>query len=450
MFVKGWLKKATMRIKLNNIGKVINADVKIDGITVIAGENDTGKSTIGKTLFSIYHSFSHFELDFANEFYNRFIPKLKQLHKTKFRSYTVNIEKIASEIFDNRENLDVNLVAGILNKYSKKNPTYVSLTNEPLVPFEYFPDLIYKAYKESLDSKNDYCVERFNECIKNEFNSHINTFNYSRFRNDFGRILYKEESNLGIGEIYLEAENQNVKFEIFDEKLKTVSNTISLSSDVVYIDDPSLLDQAPVILKNTDYKITGFMHRNQLLNKLVKPGKIEDVNRFRRILNKINYICEGEPIYNSKIGFSYKPSDREPSYIMSNISTGLKSFIILKRLLQNGQLRDDDLIILDEPEVHLHPAWQILFAEIIVLLCKEYSLNILINTHSPYFLEGIEVYSRKYKIDDKCKYYLSELVYDNYSVIGSKIEDVTSEVDKIYEKLAMPFQILSDEEYSND
>ena len=46
-----------MRLTLKNIGKIENADVKIDGITIIAGENNTGKSTVGKILFSVFNGF---------------------------------------------------------------------------------------------------------------------------------------------------------------------------------------------------------------------------------------------------------------------------------------------------------------------------------------------------------------------------------------------------------
>ena len=42
-----------MRLKIENIGKVRNADVKLNGVTVIAGENSSGKSTVGKILFSV-------------------------------------------------------------------------------------------------------------------------------------------------------------------------------------------------------------------------------------------------------------------------------------------------------------------------------------------------------------------------------------------------------------
>ncbi len=40
-----------MELQLKNIGMIKEAIVKIDGLTVIAGENDTGKSTLGKALF---------------------------------------------------------------------------------------------------------------------------------------------------------------------------------------------------------------------------------------------------------------------------------------------------------------------------------------------------------------------------------------------------------------
>lgn len=44
-----------MILSLKNIGKVESAKVELNGITVIAGENDTGKSTIGKAKQSDYH-----------------------------------------------------------------------------------------------------------------------------------------------------------------------------------------------------------------------------------------------------------------------------------------------------------------------------------------------------------------------------------------------------------
>ena len=40
-----------MKLNIKNFAKIKEADIIVDGITVIAGENNTGKSTVGKILF---------------------------------------------------------------------------------------------------------------------------------------------------------------------------------------------------------------------------------------------------------------------------------------------------------------------------------------------------------------------------------------------------------------
>ncbi len=42
-----------MNLKLHNILKIKDADIEIGGLTVLTGENNSGKSTVGKILFSI-------------------------------------------------------------------------------------------------------------------------------------------------------------------------------------------------------------------------------------------------------------------------------------------------------------------------------------------------------------------------------------------------------------
>lgn len=85
------------------------------------------------------------------------------------------------------------------------------------------------------------------------------------------------------------------------------------------------------------------------------------------------------------------------------------------------------------------------FAEIIVLIQKEFNMHILINTHSPYFLNAIEVYSEKHNIVDRCKYYkaINEGSY-------STIKDCTENIDEIYRQLSKPFQDLENERWKNN
>lgn len=48
------------------------------------------------------------------------------------------------------------------------------------------------------------------------------------------------------------------------------------------------------------------------------------------------------------------------------------------------------------PEIQLHPKWQLLYAQLTVLLQREFNLSLMITTHSPYFLDAIDVFSTRY------------------------------------------------------
>ena len=55
-----------MRLKIDNFAKIKHVEITIDGITVIAGENNTGKSTIGKVLYSAFNAFYDMDLKIEN------------------------------------------------------------------------------------------------------------------------------------------------------------------------------------------------------------------------------------------------------------------------------------------------------------------------------------------------------------------------------------------------
>ncbi len=53
-----------MKLSLKNIGMITEAELNIDKLTIIAGQNDTGKSTIGKVLFGITNGIINLEKTF--------------------------------------------------------------------------------------------------------------------------------------------------------------------------------------------------------------------------------------------------------------------------------------------------------------------------------------------------------------------------------------------------
>ena len=77
-----------MKLSLNNIGKISSATIEMNGITVIAGENDTGKSTLGKALFAVFNSLYKSEEKIAIERKNS-IKNSIQIHFKMHLTYFI-------------------------------------------------------------------------------------------------------------------------------------------------------------------------------------------------------------------------------------------------------------------------------------------------------------------------------------------------------------------------
>ena len=124
---------------------------------------------------------------------------------------------------------------------------------------------------------------------------------------------------------------------------------------------------------------------------------------------------------------------------MKNTSSGVKQVAIIQTLLNNNEIEPNSFLIMDEPEVNLHPEWQIKFAKILVLLVKELDLSIYIASHSPFFIEAIELYSQYYDLIDDSYFYLTQKAegyqYDIMPVDSNNLE-------AIYRNLGQPYDIL--------
>ena len=396
-----------MKISLNNISKVKKADIEIKGITVIAGENNTGKSTVGKALWSIFNSFYNIKKELKIE-----------------REETI-LKKIMKEIDIDRIK-DINFIRKVSRKLSSLNLLDKKEIEKILLEsFRAFNiDNLVKDVYEILSLEDEYILKNHLENILlTEFNGQINN-------------LYNNEE----GKIDLKIADKEISIKIDSQKIKSVENIekLNLSTEAVYIDDPYILDDSRIIYSKkgnhkNDLKVLLSSKKNiSLVDNALLSKKIEKIDE------KLEEVFKEEMVFNfydKKIKLKNSMEELE----IKNLSTGLKTFVILKNLIDNGALEERGTIILDEPEIHLHPEWQLVFAEIIVMLQVELNLHILLATHSPYFLRAIQVYAGNYGIADKCKYYLAENE-ENYSVI----KDVSDEVELIFKKLARPLQKLED------
>ena len=265
-----------------------------------------------------------------------------------------------------------------------------------------------------------------------------------------------------IGILDLVIKDSTIGVKIKSHEVTHISKLVPLHTQAVYLDSPFDIDELSRITEDLYMRRRRFVdfwesriynHKDHLIQRLREKKSQDDVEqvmgdilvdqRMNKILKKISEACDGEMELRGLARLSFRYIGKSGVEInLANLSTGMKTFVAIKQLLQNESLEEKGVLILDEPEVHLHPEWQILFAEVIVLLQKEYDMHILLTTHSPYFLHAIEVYSAKHRIADRCRYYLAENVGER-----AQIKNVTRATELVYNKLLRPFEILKAEEY---
>ena len=142
----------------------------------------------------------------------------------------------------------------------------------------------------------------------------------------------------------------------------------------------------------------------------------------------------------------YKVCHKAKNLDILNIASGSKIFGLLYILLKSGTLKKDELLILDEPETHLHPTWQVMFAELLVKMVKD-GFNILLTSHSPYFIQAIKIYSEKYNIlDNKVNFYAAQKIEEmNYAKLINIKDSLGNLRDElIFKGLYEPFKTMEE------
>jgi predicted ATPase len=407
-----------LNFKIKDFGSINEAKLNIKKINIVAGVNGSGKSTASKIFYSFIASVSNegmkvYEKKISSSYHNvKNIIKFKADNSLK--ELTTRLETIVKNSLNNDilENDEFENVFDELkeNKYIKKSKNSLKTIEE---------------LKNYLKSKND--TEKmkpliFNDILYNEFNNDLEFTKESFFslENGKGKFL---------------ADFSSKKPNIIYAKMNFPVN------DVFYIETPFIFDfYYTTSFDSKNISNSKFLyHQNSLIEKLSVNKHYDNTNLDFKALKSIDKIMEGNIVFDDKKRvFTYKKSGKE--YNIKNTATGVKTIGILQSLLCNG-LDTNSFIIMDEPEVHLHPSWQLKLAEAIVLLSKEEDINFYINSHSPQFIEAIEVFTEKYGLENETKFYLTQLnqesnKYDFIEVEREKIHLLYQNIGDMYDTLS--------------
>ncbi len=416
-----------MKLKVRNFAKILKADIEVDGITIIAGNNNIGKSTVGKILDAVFNATYHID------------EKMNQARIASLASM------LRSEVERNRDKINLRVRHYSSAVYHEFAKTLLECEKEDREDIcrEYERQMIPASRQESNFVEKILKHLEDNEQISDKiFSQAIYTDYFSEsFHEEINSLYYPDKS----AEIILSIKGKEIQLAFKGNECVQEDRQLDIFNSSLYIDDPFVLDE---MNNNRTFGISELsIHKRNVLKKLMQKEdkSVEErtfsnllvENKLEDIMQIIDCVAAGKIIKRQKYKYQFA-DDSSKAIDVASLSTGLKAFLILKQILLNGNLQDKDVIVLDEPEIHLHPEWQLLYAQVIVLLQKKFNFHIIVTTHSAHFMEALELYSQKYEISERCNYYLAGLQED-----GAVFENVTDNISKIYRQMVDPTLLLS-------
>lgn len=429
-------------INIKNFGIIKSANIKLDGLTIISGVNDSGKSTIGKLIFSIIKAINKLNEYTEYEKENNVLKEIKNLYsllRDKPELKSINhkfyppdfIKELTKYIenpdFINSEKDEFNLMFLEREKLLKQQNLYSNSIDE-----------ILKNIKEFVLAEN-----QDEEIIKNFLTKYL----HSEF---YFQISPKSKEIQTIVE-YKESEEDFLTFTAENDIINSLNYfEPSFFENATLIETPLLLQifeliKSADILGETDtlsIRPKTHFHIKDLIDKVKNAEYFHENNADEltiNLLKQINTIISGEFYFNPQKDNFYFTKKGVGNVEAINTATGIKSFGIVQLLIKSNFINPKNIIIIDEPENHLHPKWQIEYAKVIVELVKN-DITVLISSHSPYMIQALRHYSNENKIEKKTNFYLAEIKEneDNFA----EIIEANNNLNEIFSKLAQPLKDL--------
>lgn len=397
-----------MKLSIQNIGVVKKADINIDGLTVICGENDTGKSTIGKTLFALVKGIIGYEEDIQEELSYELITRFRQISRVIRQE--IDLDKLYPDQLE------------IIDKYI--SPSAIFLTRQIRSGkvkdgyFLPFIDLLKKMNIQEIISSDTYDkllhhIKSIEAFLEREINSN------QKQKIALERAFFSEFQSLITDNSNIKLEKDFKKITIrFNKKSKIIDEFFDLVNfdfgEITYIETPAVVQFFKLIMsagvklseqKGGRFRETVPLHTKDLTRKLFNSDSIFSNDRFYGIHEMIYEAIQGDFIYNNHNNDFYLSRNGKDIPSM-DIASGIKSLGIIDILIKQSILNPNDILILDEPEINLHPEWQNKYAEIICMLVER-GIKVLVVTHSPYMVSALHHFSKNNNTI-KRSFYLAE------------------------------------------
>ncbi|MBQ9521116.1 MAG: ATP-binding protein [Oscillospiraceae bacterium] len=415
-----------MKLTMKNIGVIRDAEIELDGITVLAGFNGTGKSTVSKALYGVIAPYVNLSEKILEE-------------RKKSIANLILFSFIAPAY-------GAGMPHGILETKQSKKLLDDLATKSRSIPEQYEEWLaLFPSLREADSAQAKEVFPKFLEKLRNAVNrpdtEYVQYLAYEVLKPVFGAKINTIASPLP-AEITLTAGKTTRHITIQENKVTACDGQEIHASRPVYLDTGHMLDGVNEYdgLDKSN-KVPPYIGELYCLLKASDSRPtFEEYKSRERIQDMIVSVIHGKLILSSFGEFMFQDDNFNEPISLWNVAAGNKTFAFLQRLIENGALRANTILIIDEPESNQHPEWQLKLAETLVLLHKELGVRLFLTTHSTYFLRAIEVYSDRYELSSHCHYYQTQPVDGAENLFY--VRNVDGQTKLIYHDFYMPFEEL--------
>lgn len=424
-----------MKLILENIGMLEHAEITLHPLCVIAGENDNGKSTVGKIVFCIIKAINRYKEDL--------LESKEHLITEKSRDIYFLLRSAISHPGAGGQD-----VLRLLRPMSIGNMTLADQLGavEAVVARLDELDEVEGDTKDQIRTIRDE-IDTIASLPEDTRQSIENAFS-KVFASEFDASLLLHDRETGEIQLY-DGDLQLIHLRIEKDGNVTLLSDVEPVEiqDATFIDTPLILNYHDVLIRSQtllemDKRRPGrvgmgftTLHTKDLFDKLREPSlPISLFNSEKSsLLEQLQHITQGEVGY-SKSERDFVFSKNQATISIKNTASGIKVFGLLQILLSNEVIGRNTLLIFDEPENHLHPKWQLQLAQILVSLVQK-GVFILVSSHSPYMIEALKRYADRAGMGDVSHFFLAKnRCIENRDRLG-EIFQILSEPFEVFRKM---------------
>ena len=427
-----------MKLILHNIGLLQHAEISLRKLCVIAGENDNGKSTIGKIVFCIVKAINRYREDLqeSKEFWvgekrEEIYFRLREVLRP---TSTDMLDVLRGIRISSRHRLNAEEQLASIDESIDRVLALAELSPEDR------REVI--ALRDEIEAKLDQ-PEDIKQSIENALNK--------VFASEFDASLLLQGAQEGRIQL-CENDLTLIDLVVTDDRVRLMGEVEPVAlKDATFIDSPLILNHHDVLARSqtlldmdqrrsAPYRLgQSFttLHTKDLFDKLRTPVlpfdllSPNDATGAYRVLAYLQALIEGDVAYDkTERDFVFRRPNGAAISI-KNTASGIKVFGLLKMLVANEFVAKDTALIFDEPENHLHPKWQLKLAEVLIKLVES-GVYVLVSSHSPYLIEALKRDVDRAGLANEARFALAK---------EKKIED-EDRLSDIFSVLAEPFEVF--------